>query len=257
VQPSAGLELMRQATRRLLRSVGDLTDDDVRDPCRLPGWNRAELLTHLARNADGLRGMVEGAARNEMVPMYPSVEARAAGIAAGRDEPAAVVRADVRRACDALAEAFESLPGDAWDRVALASVKRPIYELPWVRLREIEVHHVDLDWGYEPTDWPVPFVTGALDELFSTFDRRAASTRPPVDADYRVVTTDHERAWSVRLRGVQVAVDADGEDPCDGEARGWGCDVAAWLYGRDPRGGAIVATGDLGVLRLPQWFPFS
>jgi maleylpyruvate isomerase len=194
-----------------------------------------------------------------MVPMYPSVEARAAGIAAGRDESAAALRADVRRAGDALMEAFESLPDDAWDRIGLASVKRTMRELPWVRLREIEIHHVDLDWGYEPTDWPVRFVTGALDELFSTFDRRATSTRPPLDADYRVTTTDHDRSWNVHLRGVRVDVDAatNGETRCDGETRGWGCDGAAWLYGRDPRGGAIVATGDLGVLRLPQWVPFG
>ena len=42
-----------------------------------------------------------------------------------------------------------------------------------------------------------------------------------------------------------------------GEATGWGCDVAAWMYGRDPRGGGVLATGDVGVLRLPRWFPFS
>jgi hypothetical protein len=59
------------------------------------------------------------------------------------------------------------------------------------------------------------------------------------------------------LRGHDVAVMPDDGEAADGEARGWGCDVAAWLYGRDPRGGGIVASGDLGVLRLPQWFPFA
>jgi hypothetical protein len=49
----------------------------------------------------------------------------------------------------------------------------------------------------------------------------------------------------------------DDGGPADGEAIGWGCDVAAWLYGRDPRGAGVLATGDLGVLRLPRWFPFG
>ena len=48
--------------------------------------------------------------------------------------------------------------------------------------------------------------------------------------------------------------DDDGS-AADGEAIGWGCDVTAWLYGRDPRGGGILATGDLGVLRLPALVP--
>ena len=69
--PVADIELVRHASRRLLRTADELTDDEVGEPCLLPGWSRAELLTHLARNADGTRGMVEAAARNEVAPMYP------------------------------------------------------------------------------------------------------------------------------------------------------------------------------------------
>jgi uncharacterized protein (TIGR03083 family) len=246
------------STERVLRSIASLTDGEAHEPSRLPGWNRAEVITHLARNADGIRNMVECATRGEVGAMYPSVEARASGINAGRGASASALRADLRAAADRLHDAFESLPDDAWDREGAAAVKRTMRDLPWVRWREVEVHHVDLDREYEASDWPVSFVAGALREIFSTFDRRAISTRPLLDVDYRIVTTDHERAWRVKLRGDAVAVSPDDNiDQADGEARGWGCDVAAWLYGRDPRGGGIVATGDLGVLRLPQWFPFS
>ena len=100
-------------------------------------------------------------------------------------------------------------------------------------------------------------VLRALDEIFSTLTARAISARPLVDVDYRVVTTDHDRAWRVELRGTHVNVGDDNGNPVDGEASGWGCDIAAWLYGRDPRGGGVLATGDLGVLRLPRWFPFA
>jgi maleylpyruvate isomerase len=157
-----------------------------------------------------------------------------------------------------LTEAWAAMPADAWDRVSRGPVKRTMRELPWVRWREVEIHHVDLDLGYESSDWPVPFVSAALDEIFSTFDRRDTGARPRVDADDRIVSTDHERAWQVRLRGTAVEIgSAVGDAPADGEARGWGCDVAAWLYGRDPNGGGITATGDLGILRLPLWFPFG
>jgi maleylpyruvate isomerase len=130
-------------------------------------------------------------------------------------------------------------------------------EFPWVRWREVEVHHVDLGMGYEPSDWPVGFVTGALRELLDSFADRAAPSRPRVDAAYRIVVTDHERSWRVAIRDDQIEVTEGDESGVDGEVRGWGCDIAAWLYGRDARGGGIVASGDLGALRLPQWFPYS
>jgi maleylpyruvate isomerase len=257
MQEPAGIELVRKSTRRVMQSIDDLSDDDARAASRLPGWSRAEVLAHLARNADGIRGMVEGASRGERVAMCPGgAEQRSAGIAAGRDEEAAVLRTDLRRASDQLMEAWCALPDDAWERRGQASVERTMRDFVWVRLKEVEIHHVDLDLGYDTSDWPVPFVSSALDEIFSTFSQRAAPSRPLVDVDYRVVATDHDRAWRVALRGDEIAIRADDGDTADGEARGWGCDVVAWMFGRDPRGGGITASGDLGVLRLPKWFPF-
>ncbi len=255
--PATEIEAVCRATRQVLRAVDDLTDDQAAAPSRLPGWTRAEVITHLARNADGLRAMVEAAARNEVGAMYRSVEARAEAIAAGRAARPAVLRADLRGAHDRLVEAWHGLPAAGWDRVGRASVSRTMREFVWMRRREVEVHHVDLDLGYESSDWPVGFVAGALDEIFASFAQRAATTRPLVDVDYRVVSTDHDRVWHVELRGAHVrVVDRDDAGPADGEASGWGCDVAAWMYGRDPLGGGVLATGDLGVLRLPRWFPF-
>lgn len=241
----------------MLRSIDDLTDEQAAEPSRLPGWTRAEVVTHLARNADGVRAMVEAAGQGEVAAMYRSADFRADGIAAGRGTSPAVLRADLRGAHDRLVDAWNDLPDDAWDRLGRASAMRTMREFVWVRRREVEVHHVDLDLGYEASDWPVSFVAAALDECFDSLAGRAASTRPLVDIDYRVVTTDHDRAWRVELRGPQVTVHDDDGSSADGEAIGWGCDVAAWLYGRDPRGGGILATGDLGVLRLPRWFPYA
>jgi maleylpyruvate isomerase len=261
VQRSAGdVEVLRAATRRLLRTVDDLTDEQAREPSRLPDWNRAEVLTHIARNADGTREMVEAATRGDVVAQYPGgIEQRRADIAAGRDVRAADLLLDLRRSSDRLMEAYAELPDDAWDRVGKAiSGERTMGQALWSRRREVEVHHVDLGLGYEASDWPVGFVSEALAEIFSTFDRRSSPTRPLLDADYRVVSTDHDHAWRIELRGTRVKVtdDTDRKD-VEGEGRGWGCDVAAWLYGRDPRGGGIIASGDLTVLRLPQWFPFA
>src|SRR5262245_26508804 len=109
--PIADLEGVRAATRRMLQTIDELTDEPARAPSRLPNWNRAEVVAHLARNADGIRGMVEGAGRDEVVAMYPGgVQQRNEGIAAGRDERAPTLLADVRAACDKLAESWTALP---------------------------------------------------------------------------------------------------------------------------------------------------
>ena len=257
--PAAKIELLRAGTRRLLSTVEGLTDDQVHDASRLPGWNRAEVLTHLARNADGTRRMVQAAARGDVGAQYPGgVEERATEIAAGREATATDVRRDVRCSHEAMMEAWQALPEDAWDRVGRAiSGDRSMREALWSRAREVEVHHVDLAMGYEPTDWSVGFVAGALDEIFGTFARRAFNGRPLIDAEFRVVATDHERAWHVMLHGTHVDIEQDAGTAADGEARAWGCDLVAWLYGRDPRGGGITTSGDTAVLRLPQWFPFA
>jgi maleylpyruvate isomerase len=257
--PAADVEEVDRATRQVLRALDDLTDEQAAEPSRLPGWTRAEVVTHLARNADGIRNMVEAAARGEVDSMYPSPEARLAGIAAGRGASAAVLRADLRGAHERLAEAWNTLPADAWERVGRASATRTMHEFVWVRRREVEVHHVDLGLGYEPSDWPVGFVSGALDEIFGSLVARGVPTRALIDVDYLVVTTDHARAWRVEIRGTdaQVTEEPPTHGAADGEASGWGCDIAAWLYGRDPRGGGVLATGDIGVLRLPRWFPYA
>ncbi len=259
MRPTTNIELLCAGTRRLLCTVDGLTDDQAHEASRLPGWNRAELLTHLARNADGMRRMVEAAACGDVAAQYPGgLEQRVTDIEAGREAGAADVLRDVRRSHDAMMEAWRALPETAWARVGRTiSGEWSMREALWGRVREVEVHHVDLGMGYDPTDWPVAFVAAALDEIFGTFDRRGTNVRPLLDADFRVVSTDHERAWRVVLRGSHVDVEQGAGPPVDGEARGWGCDLVAWLYGRDPLGGGITTSGDSTVVRLPQWFPFA
>jgi maleylpyruvate isomerase len=254
---SSEVDAVCRATRGVLQTIEGIDDTQASEPSRLPGWSRAEVVTHLARNADAIRTMVEAASRDQVAPMYPSVEARAAGIAAGRGASADALRSDLAGAHNRLVDAWNTLAPDAWERVGRASAMRTMREFVWVRRREVEVHHVDLGLGYEPSDWPVAFVGSALDEILPSLPSRAAATRPILDIDYRVLTTDHDRAWRVQLRGRDVTVVEDDGGQVDGEASGWGCDIAAWLYGRDPKGGGIVATGDLGVLRLARWFPYS
>ena len=42
------------ATARYLEALTTLSEPDVRAPSLLPGWSRGHVITHVARNADGL-----------------------------------------------------------------------------------------------------------------------------------------------------------------------------------------------------------
>jgi maleylpyruvate isomerase len=268
--PAAAIEMVSQASRRVLHAADALGDDEVAEPCALPGWSRAELLTHLARNADGFRRLAEAARAGTVTDMYPGgAPARAADIAAGRGRSANAVRTDLRRAADALQEEWEQLPDDRWEALGrLSSRELTIASTVTVRCRELEVHHVDLGVGYTPTDWPVAFVTRELDEVLRTLPSRASRSRPELDARYRIDAIDHGRAWIVVLHGSRVSVreddrssdgdtDALGAADVDAVVSGWGCDLLAWLLGRNTGSDTVTTSGrDVTALRLSTWFPY-
>ena len=84
------------AHRRLLAVVDRLDDDAARGPSLLPGWSVGHVLTHIARNADANAGVLAAAELGDVVPMYPSMEARNADIESGSSRRAADLVDDVR-----------------------------------------------------------------------------------------------------------------------------------------------------------------
>jgi maleylpyruvate isomerase len=130
----------------------------------------------------------------------------------------------------------------------------------WTRWREVEVHHVDLGLGYAASEWPVAFVTRGLGEVLAELPARGAPGRPPAHTSVRLEATDHDRTWMVSTNGhgrARVEQDPAGDASADATVTGWGCDLLAWLYGRDPGGAGLSASGDTAALDLPTWFPFA
>ncbi len=72
-----------------------LADEAFVAPSALPGWSRAHVLSHVARNADALGKLVETALTGEVVPMYASPEARDGDIEAGAGRDLEAQRLDV------------------------------------------------------------------------------------------------------------------------------------------------------------------
>src|SRR6478736_8868289 len=86
--------------------------DDPHAPSLCEGWTRGHVLTHLARNADGLAALVRSAVDGTGETMYASPEGRDADIEAGADRSGPELVADVERTAAALAEQLPRLGPD-------------------------------------------------------------------------------------------------------------------------------------------------
>jgi len=174
MRPDEVIEASEAAHQRLLASVDGLRDEQMTEPSSLPGWTRAHVISHLARNADSHTWLFEGAMVGEVRHQYPSLEKRQEEIEAGAGRSPQELRDDLRAACDRLESAWRDLGDDGWERDGIVvSGPRTMAEIVFRRLREIEVHHVDLDAGYAPTDWPAVYVDGELQRRLRGLPDRA------------------------------------------------------------------------------------
>jgi maleylpyruvate isomerase len=239
-----------EATARLAATVAGLTDDDAGQPSALPGWTRGHLLTHVARNADGLRNLLIWARTGVETPQYPNREVRDADIEAGAGRSAAALLADLRSSAGAFDAEAAALSGPAW-QVAVRGLFGPDHPAWFTlvrRLTEVEVHHVDLDAGFGPGDWPASFVAAQLPRTVADF-----AHRPDVPA-CRIQVTGAAAAGASAV-GVFV-IGAAGPDHAPRTVSGTGPAVLAWLTGRSGGSGLAVEPAG-GVPRLPPWAPNS
>jgi maleylpyruvate isomerase len=159
-------EQIDQATQRLLDVARVITEPDLRAPSLLPGWTRAHVLAHVARNADAMRNLLVGARSGQSRTAYASAEAREADIETGAKMNAKDLADDLADAAMAFRTVVTQLPDDAW-RFGVRMLDFgpfPAADLLTRRLVEVELHHCDLGAGYSPADWPAAFADMNLPE---------------------------------------------------------------------------------------------
>jgi maleylpyruvate isomerase len=211
-------------------------DDAFAAPSALPGWSRAHVLTHVARNADAMANLLAWARTGVPTPAYANEEQRDADIARGAERPAAEIRADVVASSDRLARIARAMPEEAWSAVVEHRNGRrlPAVDVPWFRAREMWVHAVDLDVGASFDDLPRPMLRELLTDVAATF-----GARPGFPA-LLLAPTDEDRTWTV----------GDGDERV--EVRGTAAAIAAWLLGRSK--GRDLRTSQGGrPQQLPAW----
>ena len=143
--------LVTTETQRLLGDTISVREEDWPAPSRLPGWSRAHVASHIARQADGMVRLTEWARSGQRQDMYASAEQREADIDAGARRGGLELQIDLDTSAGRLNQAFDAMDEAAWDAVVelRGGTEVPARLLPLSRLLEVVVHHVDLDIGFE------------------------------------------------------------------------------------------------------------
>lgn len=172
--PTRAVELCRAAEERLATTAAVLSDEDVRAPSRLPGWTVGHVLTHLARNADGHARRVSGALRGESLGKYAGgADQRRAEVEGGAHRPAAEILADLLASQARLRQLFDVAEAQGWPHGDfLGGEAYCVTACPAHRLREVEMHHVDLALSYTPADWPEEYIAWDLEVVLDTVPGR-------------------------------------------------------------------------------------
>ncbi len=176
-EPLPLLDLVEAHTARMVATTRALRDTAAPSLCE--GWTRSHVATHVARNAEAIHRLAAGAARGEPVTMYPDDETRDAEVEAGSGRDAATLAEDLERTAADLAPALAALPAELAD----TEVERTpggrrfrVGALPFMRLREVVLHHVDLDAGFTLDDVEDEALLALLEDAVA---RLRASERAP------------------------------------------------------------------------------
>lgn len=158
-------------------------------PTALPGWTIGHVLSHLARNADSHIRMLAGLEQYE-----GGAAGREADIEAGAGRDPEALVGDVRRSIWTLESAWAA--HSEWDITARRSVGTvPMRDLPFLRWREAEVHHVDLGLGVTFADVSPEYLRLELRRLEMLWRARRPMGLTPLP-DAALARPPHERlAW--------------------------------------------------------------
>lgn len=225
------------ATEALMATAESLDDYALRSASLCPGWTRGHVLAHVARNADALANLLNWANTGVETPMYASVDARNVGIETGATRPVAELAEDLKESAAGFAKAVSAMPEQGWERLvrtgpAGSGAAVPARRVMWLRLREVEIHHVDLDAGYGSGDWPAAFVDRAVRESLRACGRK-----------------DGVAPFTAVANGIREHVGAPGGVTVTGSA----ASMLAWLTGRSPGADLHVDGGTLPDLPSGAW----
>lgn len=223
---------MAEGTDFFERSL-DSCANELRQPSLLPGWNRAHVASHVARNADALCNLLAWSRSGVETPMYAGPDQRNRDIETGALREPAVIRTDVSESSERLAIAAATEPERAWEAKVRTARGREVLasQIPWMRCREVWVHALDLDGRPGFDELPEAIATALVSDVV-----RALS---PLEVGRGVVVQLEDGGQSWRIGSGEVAWVIGQAGP-----------ILGWLSGRTGPNGLDVV-GELPD--VPRW----
>ncbi|MFD2466737.1 maleylpyruvate isomerase family mycothiol-dependent enzyme [Amycolatopsis silviterrae] len=210
---TTALERIRELHDEWTRVAKAMPEAAFGEPSALPGWTRAHLLTHLARNADALGNLLTWAETGVEQSMYGPGNARDDEIDAGAGRAPAEIVADLAASGKRMTDHAARLPDEVWS----ARVRHRHggemtgADVLTLRLSETTIHLADLDAGHD-FDSATSLLGEHLDAVVATLIRMCPRPLP----SFRI--TDGVRTWTL----------GDGGELVTGTPGA----VLAWLTGR-------------------------
>jgi maleylpyruvate isomerase len=232
--PTITMPWMRGGTELLIGAVDCLSDAELLGPSALPDWSRAHVVAHLSRNAEALLRLVYWAETGEVTPMYPNLQARTADIEATAKEPPEVLRRELAGTAALLEQRIDALDATGLAATVRSALGRamPAAEIPWMRVREVWLHAVDLDAGISTVQFPRALLMELLDDVAGAVG--AKPDCPPL----LLRATDSEDRWTLGPDSIRI------------EVAGTLADLTGWVSGRSNSG---LTTSADALPVLPPW----
>jgi maleylpyruvate isomerase len=186
------LDWMRSSTE-LFEEVLGRCAHDIAEPSLLPGWTRAHVASHIARNADAIDNLVQWAATGIETQMYPVPERRELDVEEGARRDGGAIVDDVRETAERLWRDASGLTSEQWRATVRMRSGRPVEasELPFLRARELWFHAIDLNAGVDFESLADDVVLALIDDVAPSFAGRADC--PTVE----LVALDLGRSWRI------------------------------------------------------------
>jgi maleylpyruvate isomerase len=135
---------------------------DVSAASLLPDWTIGHVITHVTHSGDGHLRMLDAAASGVVGQQYPGGrEQRNSGIEQGATRTASEQLDDLHRSIAALEARWASMPDWSGTGASMGG-EVAVADLPFLRIREVAIHHADLGLGYTFDDLPDAYLRDEL-----------------------------------------------------------------------------------------------
>jgi maleylpyruvate isomerase len=228
------LAAMHAGEALLVTAMADV--DPLTAPTLLPDWSRAHLLAHLGGNATALTNLLHWASTGIETPMYSSTEARNADIEHWSKADPKALLGYVTGTRDRLRDAIDATPAAAWGVQVRSASGRTIEaaEVPWMRVREVYIHAVDLGTGVTFQDITEDVRIGVIDEVTVSL-----SAKPNCPNVWLLAGDNGWQLGDPALNASEATV-----------VEGGTAELLAWLVGRSA---GTDLTSAAPIPALPRW----